>query len=315
VNFGAGITVNNINVDNEGSKITANIVIASNAATGARTVTVTTPAGTVSLQNAFNVTAPSIGDGGGGTPADTTPPTVILVTPANGATNVPINGALRVKFSEPVNLPASTFTLSPPVNGTITWNGTSYTAIFTPAANLALNTTYTVTITTGVTDLAGNLANNYSWNFTTQSTLTAVSISAPATVTAGTTLDVYVNIGQVTNLLTYQFEVTYDNLVIQVIGVEGGTGVTSGLISSTTMPMDMWGFLPSGVPGKIGVVGRLSVSQPVTGQGYLAHIHFQVVGSAGHSSNLSLSNVVLYDSDLNRITPPTQNGSITISAQ
>jgi hypothetical protein len=320
VSFGAGITVNTINIDSVGSKITTNIAIASNAATGLRTITVTTPAGTKSLENAFSVTAAGGGGGGGSgggeTPSDTIPPTVISVTPANGAMNVPVNGALSVKFSEAVNgITSSTFTLSPAVEGTLTWNNAS--ATFTPSASMALNTIYTATITTGVTDLAGNqLANNYSWNFTTQSTLTVVSISTTAPVIAGGTLEVNVNIGQVTNLYTYEFDLTYDNSVIQVTGDEGLNGVADGLIGSTLMPMHMWAFQPPGAPsGIIRVLGSLSGAKTANGQGYLAQIHFQVVGSADQNSNLSLSNVILYDFYYNRITVSTQNGSVTITGQ
>ncbi len=61
VSFGAGITVEGFTVDSS-SRITADIVIAGDAQTGAREVSVTTGAGTVAKSDAFNVA----GSSGGG---------------------------------------------------------------------------------------------------------------------------------------------------------------------------------------------------------------------------------------------------------
>jgi hypothetical protein len=58
VSFGAGITVNSFTF-NSATQITANISIAGAATVGARTVSVTTPAGTGTLPNGFTVNAAS----------------------------------------------------------------------------------------------------------------------------------------------------------------------------------------------------------------------------------------------------------------
>jgi hypothetical protein len=69
---------------------------------------------------------------------------------------------------DPATINNSTFTLSPAVPGTVTLDATGKIAVYTPAANLALNTLYTATITTGAKDLAGTaLPANYVWTFTT----------------------------------------------------------------------------------------------------------------------------------------------------
>lgn len=103
-----------------------------------------------------------------------TPPTVNTTSITNGATDVAVNSAISVTFSEVLDvstITTSTFTLSGPsglVAGTVTFNTATNTATFTPSTALAYNTTYTATITTGVKDLMGNpLASNYSWGFTT----------------------------------------------------------------------------------------------------------------------------------------------------
>jgi alpha-tubulin suppressor-like RCC1 family protein len=102
---------------------------------------------------------------------DTTPPTVVSVTPAGGANLVPTNTVITAIFSEPL-LPATittgSFTLSngvSAVSGNVNYSGT--TATFTPLASLAHATTYTVTLSSAATDLAGNPLSASSWSFTT----------------------------------------------------------------------------------------------------------------------------------------------------
>ncbi|MDD2915210.1 MAG: Ig-like domain-containing protein [Gallionella sp.] len=107
---------------------------------------------------------------------DTTAPTVILTSPANVATNVPIRGLTYAYFSEwmdPLTITTSTFTVTSssgtPVTGTILNGALLNNASFTPLSNLAYSSTYTAKITTGVKDLAGNaLAANKVWSFTTE---------------------------------------------------------------------------------------------------------------------------------------------------
>jgi len=99
---------------------------------------------------------------------DTTAPTVLSTTPANGATGVAVNTSITATFSENVN--ASTITTPTFIvgghSGTTTYSGT--TATFTPSSNLLYNTIYTATITTGVRDSAGiAMASDYTWSFTT----------------------------------------------------------------------------------------------------------------------------------------------------
>jgi len=121
-----------------------------------------------------------------GTTLDTTAPTVSSTVPLNAATDVALNNAVNVIFSEAVSaatINTATFTLtqgSTPVSGAVTYLGR--TATFTPASLLAAGTTYTATITTGVTDLADNhLAADEVWSFTTGASLSA----GPAPVILG----------------------------------------------------------------------------------------------------------------------------------
>jgi hypothetical protein len=124
--------------------------------------------------------------------ADTTPPSVTLTAPANGATNVPLNSALSVTFSEPMapaTITATSFTLasgSTPVTGSVSYSGT--TAVFAPMTALDPNKTYTASMLGTATDVAGNPLPAYTWSFTTGSAPdttapTVVSMSPAASAT------------------------------------------------------------------------------------------------------------------------------------
>ena len=77
-------------------------------------------------------------------PADTTPPSVISVLPANGAPNVPINSSVIITFSEAMDassINGQTILVSTGnsyVQGSVTYSGV--TAIFKPTLNFNPNT-------------------------------------------------------------------------------------------------------------------------------------------------------------------------------
>ncbi|RDV13082.1 DUF3494 domain-containing protein [Pontibacter diazotrophicus] len=119
-------------------------------------------------------------------------PTVTATEPANQATGVALNEVVRAAFSEEMNsetFTATSFTLkagTTTVAGDISYTGT--TASFTPANNLAANTTYTATITTAAksTNYVA-LADNYEWTFTTVANNTSQP-GTPATPQMGVDL-------------------------------------------------------------------------------------------------------------------------------
>lgn len=104
-------------------------------------------------------------------------PTVLSVTPDDGACP---NATVTATFNEamnPATINATTFTLvGPGAAGTVTYDVPNQTATFTPSAPLALDTTYTATVTTGAQDLLGvGLTNDVAWTFLTS----AVVCQAP----------------------------------------------------------------------------------------------------------------------------------------
>ncbi len=102
--------------------------------------------------------------------ADSTPPTLVSSTPADGATNVNVNTNLSLTFSEAVNQVTFDVLVVPdPGSGVATWSNGGKTVTFDPDLPLATNQQYTLTILPGsVEDLAGNgIASIVTINFTT----------------------------------------------------------------------------------------------------------------------------------------------------
>ena len=167
-----------------------------------------------------------------GAAADTTAPTVSSTNPANAATGVAINSAVNATFSEamdPSTITTTTFKLTgpgtTPVSGTVTYNGTSTTATFTPASNLDASTLCTATITTGVKDLAGNaLVAGFPWTFTTGTGL------APGAVPLGST-------GTFGIMATSAITNTGLSVINGDAGLDPGTSMTGfppGVVNGTT---------------------------------------------------------------------------------
>ena len=112
------------------------------------------------------------------------PPIVISARPANNAIGVSVNTPIYATFSEsmdPTTINTNTFSLNNGVTGTVTYNGKTNTAIFTPSTSLAFSTAYVATITSGVKETFGSqMAASYSWSFTTAPEL-STNIKMPDT--------------------------------------------------------------------------------------------------------------------------------------
>jgi PKD repeat protein len=128
-----------------------------------------------------------------------------------------------------------------------------------------------------------------------------VSVEAPGEAMYCTNITARVNIGNVTGLGTYQFLVSYNTSILEVIGPEGGAeGVTDGVINATNIIVDMWAFDPVGTPGVMFILGNTEGSPPgpgVSGDGYLCDIHFHVIGDPCNTSNITLSEGHLWDAE------------------
>lgn len=130
-----------------------------------------------------------------------------------------------------------------------------------------------------------------------------VSIEAPSELFKDSDFIANVSISQLTGLDADNFNVTFNPAVIRL------DDVTNGLIDSTTMPVD--GYHQVSV-GNFSVVQNLSGVTGVTGSGTLASLHFHVIGTAGQTSNIALSNGCLADTDSNGIPADWTGDSVTV---
>ncbi len=125
-------------------------------------------------------------------------PTVTSTDPINNATNVSVNKVIKAVFSQemdPATISAATFSVkqgNTPVNGTISYSGTTLT--FVPNSPLSPGLIYLVTITTGTKNSAGvALENNYVWLFTTAASEVAVAPTVTSTDPANSASNVALN--------------------------------------------------------------------------------------------------------------------------
>ena len=132
-----------------------------------------------------------------------------------------------------------------------------------------------------------------------------VSIDAPAQATPGSGFTANVNISQVTNFDACNYDVSFNASVLRL------DNVTSGLIGSTTIPVDVYNQISSGT---YRIVQNVSGMAGVSGSGYLAVLHFHVIGSAGTSSTISLANGVVSDNAAREIKPTWRGNSVKITA-
>jgi len=132
----------------------------------------------------------------------------------------------------------------------------------------------------------------------------AVSLDAPDEAAPNSDFTVNVDIGDVADFDAAGYDVSFDTMVLRL------DDVTAGLIVATEIPVDVYSEIESGtwrvvqnVPGVTGV----------TGSGYLAVLHFHVVGADGDSSALSLSNGVLSNNLAEEITATWAGDSVAVT--
>lgn len=129
------------------------------------------------------------GSGGGGATllggADTTPPSVVSVTPTNGQTIPPSRNPIQITFSEPIDpisfglLSSFTVTsvyyndesgddpLQQPVSGSITFSDDFRTLQFTPDSAFTAQRQFVITLESAIQDVAGNALVPYAGHFWT----------------------------------------------------------------------------------------------------------------------------------------------------
>jgi hypothetical protein len=119
-----------------------------------------------------------------GNGSDLTAPQVVSgsVSPANGASAVPLNAQVIVKFTSPIDPDAvsNIITITPSggsaINGTVTLASDLVTLFFVPTNVLTPATVYTVAVS-GYQDVVGNVGSAFSSTFTTATSITPLNVS------------------------------------------------------------------------------------------------------------------------------------------
>ena len=191
------------------------------------------------------------------TQADNTPPTVVSVTPAPGASGVPTGATVAVSFSEPVNANGGV-TLATDGGASVATTAavSGNTVTLTPTGPLSPGTTYRVRVSTAVRDLAGNqLAATASSTFTT-------AAAPPTDTTAPTVVSVLPADGASGVPTSTAASVTFSEPVVPNGGItlatdDGAAVPTTATVSGNTVT------LTPATPLAAATAYRLSVSTAV----------------------------------------------------
>ena len=117
-----------------------------------------------------------------------------------------------------------------------------------------------------------------------------VTVNAPETVSG--TFDATIDVTDVTNLDSGQFDISFNASVVNV------TSVDSGSVGATEVRLDGWTFRDSDT---VRVIFNLPGATGVSGSGHLATIHFEVTGTAGDRSVLDISEGLLVNTGSGKI--------------
>ena len=132
----------------------------------------------------------------------------------------------------------------------------------------------------------------------------SVSIDAPDEASPGSDFTANVSISEVVDFDACNYDISFDALVLRL------DNVTSGLIGSTAIPVDIYNEVSSGTWR---VIQNVSGLTGVSGSGYLAVLHFHVIGAEGDSSTVSLSNGMLSDNTASEITATWTADLVSVS--
>jgi Cohesin domain/PEP-CTERM motif len=138
-----------------------------------------------------------------------------------------------------------------------------------------------------------------------------LSVQSPATVSQGSTFMVGVGISNVTDLFTFNLDLSFNPAVLQATSVTEGTFLPSGGATSFLPGTidDVGGSITLNADSLNGMIpGVTATGTPGT------LILFDFTAFAPGTSALTISNVMLLDSNGANITFTTTGGSVTVTA-
>ena len=136
----------------------------------------------------------------------------------------------------------------------------------------------------------------------TEDTIT-VTVNAPAYVAEGETFNVTIDIANITDFNSAQFNLAFDSSVLNV------TGVTDGSLDGATIPVSTWESVDADT---VKVLVSMPIGEGVSGSGNLAKISFDVVGKTGDRSELNISGGLLVDKEAEGIPAPWIDDEVVI---
>jgi len=125
-------------------------------------------------------------------------------------------------------------------------------------------------------------------------------IAESRTATPNSTIQVPIRLNNASNIGSMNFVVTYSPQVLRVNKVDSGSLLSGAL------------FTPN-YQSPPEVRCGLATSGGVSGSGTMAYIEFQVIGTAGSSSPLTISELSTGDASGQSITVNSQNGTVTVA--
>lgn len=128
-------------------------------------------------------------------------------------------------------------------------------------------------------------------------------VNAPKFVSG--TFEVTIDVEDVTDFDSGQFDLSFDPDVVSVVDVEPGS------IDGTEVPIAMWRLMED---GRTCVLFNLDGADGVSGSGYVAKIIFETKGAQGDTSTLDISEGLLVDTGALKISADWFDDIVTIGS-
>lgn len=133
-----------------------------------------------------------------------------------------------------------------------------------------------------------------------------VNIDTPAAVDPDSGFTASISISEVNDFDACNYDISFDVSVLRL------DGVTPGVIGSTEIPVDVYNELS---PGTYRVIQNIPGLAGANGSGYLAELHFHVIGAAGDSSLVGPSNGVISDTTAVEIEADWVEGLVMVGTE
>lgn len=234
---------------------------------------------------------------------DTTPPSVLSISPPDQAASVPVTAMVSAVFSEALEantVTSSSFSVSnagAAIQGTVNYDPMTFTATFAASVPFPHNTTLRVDILPSIADRAGNtLASPTVWTFTTE-----LGDTTPPTVTSVDPMDLAANVAQ-SGLISATFSENIHPATLNsgtFLVTEGGASLPGILgYDAATFTATFAPTIP--LPANANIVARLTtVLTDVAGNGLAAPFEWSFTTVSVDNTPPTIVSVVPGDLEIN----------------